>query len=164
MRGNDRAREAGHTLIEVVLVIILLAVITAVAAPRFVNPRAGPAASQIASDLQYAKELALRMQTICGIYIIDGTSYRVFENNNPNDAATDPLGGGDLEVTMSGSLSGVTLGHDIADGILKFDALGNPLEGTAGNSLPAARNITITYGGVIKTITVEPNTGKMTVS
>ena len=164
MRRSDRAHEAGHTLIELMLALILLAVITAVALPRLVNPKAGPAASQIASDVQYAKELALRLHTICGIYIIDGTSYRVFENNDPNDAATDPLGGEDLEVTMSGFLSGVTLSHDIADGILKFDSLGTPLEGSAGNSLPAVRSITITSGGEIKTITVEPNTGKMSVS
>jgi type II secretory pathway pseudopilin PulG len=167
MRRNDRVREAGHTLLEVVMVMILVGIMAAVAAPRFVNPKAGPAAMLVASDLQYAKELALRLQTESGVYFLgcttDCTSYRVFVNNDINDAAVEPLGGGDLEVTMSGSFSGVTLSHDIAEGILKFDALGTPLEGSAGNSLPAVRSITITSAAENRTVTIEPNTGKVTV-
>ncbi len=143
--------------------VILVGIISAVVVLRFPTiPKAGAAARQLVSDIRYAKELAIRLQTMSGIFFIDSTSYRVFENNDTNDPAVDPVTGGDFEVTMSGRFSDVTLTSSFGD-TLKFDALGTPLDGS-DTPLAAAGTITVTDPANTRTVTVEPNTGKVTES
>lgn len=111
MRGRSRNREAGYSVIEIVLLTVLVGIISAVAIARFPSlPKTAPAAEKLAGDIQYAKELAVRLQTMSGVYFIDNTSYRVFQDNDTNKATIDPVTGGAFEVTLSGHLSGVTLG------------------------------------------------------
>ncbi len=163
MRRYHRAQEAGYTLIEIVIVIILVGILSALALPRFVSPRASLAARRLAADIQYAKGLAIRLQTNSGVYFMDSSTYRVFEDDDDvSTAAFDPVTGGNFEVTISGFFSGATLSSNFGN-ILKFDALGTPLDGSdAPLTSPPANEITITSGGETWTITVEPNTGKVT--
>lgn len=162
MRRNHRAQEAGYTLIEIVIVVILVGIISALLVPRFVfPPKARLAGRRLAADMQYAKELAIRLQTKSGIYFINNTTYRVFQNNDVNTAAVDPVTGGNFEVTTSGLFSGVTLAPNFGDTI-KFNALGTPLDGF-DNVLTGAINVSILDDGVeVMTLKVEPNTGKLT--
>ncbi len=164
MRRSQRAREKGFSLTEIILLLILVGIIAALAIPRFVYPKAGAAARRLSSDIQYAKELAIRQQTMSGVFFIDPTSYRVFENDDTSDAAVDPVGGGDLEVTMSGHFSGVTLSQSFTGNTLKFNSLGTPLDGNDVPITPPVNTITVTFDGETRTVTVEPNTGKVTVS
>lgn len=126
-------------------------------------PKTAPAAEKLASDIQYAKELALRLQTMSGVYFLNDTSYRVFQDNDTNKATIDPVTGGAFEVTLSGHLSGVTLGQAFSGDTIKFDALGTPFDGSDA-PLDSAGTITVTFGSENKTITIEPNTGKVSVS
>jgi len=164
MRRTERSREAGFTLIEIVVVMILIGVLAALAIPRFPTyPTAGVAARRLLSDVRYAKELSARLQTMSGIYFISGTQYRVFINNDTSSAAKDPQTGTDYVVTMSGKLSGVTLSQTFTNSILKFDSLGTPLEGSgSGTAFGAAKSVTVSGSGGPRTVTIEPNTGKVT--
>ena len=170
MRRDKHARQAGYTLIELVVVMILIGIITALAIPRFVSPKAGPVSRRLLSDIRYAKELAIRFQNTsgnpcCGVYIINSTSYRVFTNNDPNIAAKDPQTGTDYVVTMSKKFSGVTFTYptSFSGNILKFDSLGTPFEGSgSGTALGSAKTITVNGPGGPRTVTIEPNTGKVT--
>ena len=164
MGRTKRSREAGFTVIEIIIVTILIGVLTALAIPRFPTyPKAGAAARRLLSDIRYAKELSTRLQTMCGIYFISNTQYRVFVNNDTNSAAKDPQTGTNYEVTMSGELSGVTLAQTFTNSILKFNSLGTPLEGSgSGTALGATKSVTVSGSGGPRTVTIEPNTGKVT--
>jgi prepilin-type N-terminal cleavage/methylation domain-containing protein len=166
MRRIERSREAGFTIIEIVVVMILIGVLAALAIPRFPEyPRAGVASRKLLSDIRYAKELSTRLQTMSGIYFISDTQYRVFINNDTNNAAKDPQTGTNYEVTMSGEFAGVTLSQTFTNSILKFNSLGTPMEGSgAGTALGAAKSVTVSGTGGPRTVTIEPNTGKVTAS
>ncbi len=151
---------------EIVILLVLVGMLSAIAVARFPTlPKAATAAERLASDIQYAKELAIRMQTMSGVAFLpltcttDCISYRVFQNNDVTTAAFDPVTGGDFNVNLDGRLSGVTLTSSFGD-TLKFDSLGTPLDGS-GSALGAPITITVSFGGNNKTITVEPNTGKV---
>ena len=163
MRRYHRAQEAGYTLIEIVIVVILVGILSALALPRFVSPSASLAARRLAADIQYAKELAIRLhEEKCGVFFMDSSTYRVFQDDDVSTAAFDPVTGGDFEVSISGLFSDATLDSNFGN-TLKFDALGTPLDGSdAKLTSPPANEITITSGGETWTITVEPNTGKVT--
>ncbi len=155
-------------MIEIVIVVILVGIISALALPRFVSPSPRLAARRLAADIQYAKELAVRLQTMldgspcCGVFFMDSSTYRVFQDGDVSTAAFDPVTGGAFEVTVSKFFTRATLESNFGN-TLKFDALGTPLDGSdAPLTSPPANEITITSGGEIWTITVEPNTGKVT--
>lgn len=166
MRRTARSHEAGFTVIEIIVVIILIGILALLAVPRFPEvPRAGVAARRLLSDIRYAKELSARLQTMCGIYFISNTQYRVFTNNDTSSsgAAKDPHTGAAMEVTMTGEFSGVTLAQTFTNSILKFNSLGTPMEGSgSGTALGAAKSVTLSGSGGPRTVTIEPNTGKVT--
>lgn len=164
MPQGTRAREGGFATLEMVLVIIFIGLISAVAIARWPSiPKSGPAARRLARDIRYAKQLANRLQTMSGVYFIDSTSYRVFQDNDTSTATIDPVTGKDFVVTLSGQFSGVTLSHSFANNTLKFNALGTPLDG-ADTPLAAAGTITVSGPGGDRSVTVEPNTGKVSES
>lgn len=161
MPRSTRAREGGFTTIEMLLVIILIGLLSAVAIARWPSiPKTGPAARRLARDIQYAKQLANRLQTMCGVYFIDSSSYRIFQDNDTGTATMDPVTGKDFVVTLSGKFSGVTLSQSFANNTLKFNALGTPLDGS-DTPLAAAGTITVSGTGGNRSVTVEPNTGKV---
>ena len=160
-----RVGEAGFTLIEFVVVTLLIGILALLAIPRFPQyPKAGVVSRRLLSDIRYAKELSTRLQTKSGIYFISSTQYRVFTNNDTNNAAMDPQTGTAMERTMTGKFSGVTLTlSGITGSILKFDSLGTPWEDSgAGNGLDGGESITVSGPGGPRTVSIEPNTGKVT--
>ena len=170
MYRSERGREAGFTLIEIILVVMLIGIVSAVAIARFPEfPKTGAVARRLVADIRYAKELANRLQDTggnpcCGIYFISSTQYRVFTNDNTSTAATDPHTGTAMEATMTGRFSGVTLSQTFTNSILKFNSLGTPYQGSgSGTALAAAATITVSGTGGDRPVTVEPNTGKVTV-
>lgn len=63
-RQRRHRSEGGFTTIEILLVIILIGMLSAVAIARWPSiPKSGPAARRLARDTQYAKQLANRLQT-----------------------------------------------------------------------------------------------------
>lgn len=148
---------------EIILVVMLIGIVSAVAIARFPEiPKTRAVARNLTSDIRYAKELANRLQTNCGVYFFSTTEYRVFRNDSTGDLVKDPHTGANFVVTLDGQVSGVTITHDLgAANVVKFNSLGTPLDG-AGTPLAAAATITVSGTGGDRTVTVEPNTGKVT--
>ncbi len=160
-RQRTHRSEGGFSTLEMILVITFIGLLSAVAIARWPSiPKSGPAARRLARDIQYAKQLANRLQTMSGVYFIDSTSYRVFQDNDTGTATMDPVTGKDFVVTLSGKFSGVTLSQSFANNTLKFDALGTPFDG-ADTPLAAVSTITVSGPEGNRSVTVEPNTGKV---
>ncbi len=171
MHQSERGREGGFSLIEVVLVVMLMGIIAALAIPHFPTiPKKEWVARGLIRDIRYAKALANRTQTMSGVFFFNCTggvctSYRVFENNDTNDATIDPLTGGSFEVNLSGNLSGVKIIHGLVGATLKFDSVGTPFEDLPPSNTPLTapppNNISVTYSGETITVRVVPNIGKV---
>jgi prepilin-type N-terminal cleavage/methylation domain-containing protein len=158
-------REGGFTLIELVTVVLATAILMALfyAGTNLTGDRAAAAGRRLVSDLRYAQQLANATQARSGV-ALTASSYTVFTSNSSATAATDPLKGGSYVVNMTGDFASVTLSNSLTGGIVRFDSLGIPYQGTDGSqtALAAAQTITVSSGASsIKTITIEPVTGKV---
>ncbi|WDT77129.1 MAG: type II secretion system protein [Candidatus Manganitrophus sp.] len=171
------SREAGFTLIELVIIIVLVTILAATAIPRAANmagTKAAAAARKLQSDIVYAQQLAM----------VQNQRYRVYFNANPapasgyavvNDAApangtwgeagefaVDPVNsGGNLSVALNaGSYAGITISViGFSGSYVEFNTLGVPYD--SGGALAAAKSVSVTGGGFTRTVTVQPSTGRV---
>jgi prepilin-type N-terminal cleavage/methylation domain-containing protein len=155
----------GFTLIELALVILLIAFLAAVftVGTDLTGDRAAALGRKLVSDLRYAQQLANSTQARSGV-VLSSTSYTIFTSNSSATPATNPFKGTSYVVNMTGDYANVTLSNTLTGGIVRFDSLGIPYQGTDGSqtALAAAQTITVSSGsGSVKTITIEANTGKV---
>jgi type II secretory pathway pseudopilin PulG len=138
--------QSGLSLIETTLVILIIAVLSAMIIPKAgfdTPPRSSldGAAHMIASDIRYAQENAMVNRVSKSVIFTSGSSVYTF---NPTHHL-DP----------SGRLpSGVTIGTTIT---FTFNSLGEPIAG-GGNS------VTVSGSGGSKTVSVTPYTGKVSIN
>jgi len=144
---NGRAR--GYTLLELVMTISVVAVLAAVAAPRFSNSlevRAAAAARQVAVDIRSAQRLATTTHVECGVLVVSGSTYRVFTASTATPRV-DPLERVAQDTVLSnGYGADVTIGP--VGALVTFDVRGRLKSGSAA---------TLTVGG--RTLTITPETG-----
>lgn len=168
MRLPDVKCFRGYTIIELVLIIIIVGTLAYVFVPRssIDDTRAAAAGRKLLADLRYAQQLANTTQSRSGM-VITANSYSVFTNNASASTVTDPFTGGLFTVNMTGNFAGVTLSTGITNGIVRFDSLGVPYQGTdAGQTaLAAAGTINVLSGSTpIGMITIQPTTGQITIT
>ena len=134
----------GMTLIEIILVMVIVGILAATLIPRFdftISTKASVdgAAYMIASDIRYAQEWAMANRVSKTVTFTNASSVYTF---NPASTGMDP----------SGQLSGATIGTTVT---FTFNSLGEP---TAGGG----SSVTVSAGGITRTITVTQYTGKVT--
>lgn len=165
MRESDADR--GFTVIELVLIIVVVAIIALAAAPRLADItglKASATARKLQSDIAYTQNLAMTGNRRHRVVFPSATSYEV--RDAAGALATNPDGGGGFAVTTD---SGITLSWTLnGDAALnrgvEFDSLGRPYF-YAGVS-PSITNltagtITVTGGDTAQTVTVQPQTGRV---
>jgi len=137
----------GMTLIEVIMVMVIIGILAATLVPKFdftasSKTSVDGAAYVIASDIRYAQEWAMANRTSKAVTFTNGSSTYAF---NPVSTGMDP----------SGQLpSGVTISSNFT---ITFNSLGEPITGGDGS-------VTVSGGGLTKTIGVVNYTGKVTIS
>ena len=152
---NIRCR--GFSLIELVSVMVILAAISALAAPRFVHHDATlPAqAGQFGRMIRHTQALAMGQGRPLTLDIQSATSYAITDGAMPTPSPIrDP--GGQLQ-TFS-LQNGVTLSG--AD--LEFDSLGRPISGS--NLVTTTRNWILNSGSNVATVNVQAVTGFVSVT
>jgi MSHA pilin protein MshC len=155
-------RQGGFSFVELVMVMVLVGILAAVAAPRLGNLSTYSltgAAQELLSAVRYAQQQSMSHSGANPFQIvIDGSGFTVSQSGT---AITNPLTGsaGYSEDTDTWSGVSVTAGS----GTIAFDARGRPncSAGLAACSLPGDSNATITLskGGESLTVTVERYTG-----
>lgn len=159
-----RKDEKGFTLIELVIVIVLLGIIGVVVSLNLgglSSIRVNNAIKKMAGDLRYAQQLAMTTQIRHGV-IFTANSYTVFENDNTADPARNPQGGGDFNVSFTtGEFAGVIISTSLPGSIVKFEAIGRPLDGNNAVLTTATNQVTFSYSGSTKNISIRPETGEV---
>lgn len=154
----------GFTLIEVVIVIVLLMVLAAAAIPRVGNmsgAKAAAAARKLQSDIAYAQQLAMVSNQRYRVYFntapAPGSGYAVV--NEAGQVIPDPVhSGATLSVALNtGTYAGIVLSASLS--YIEFNTLGVPFN--EGAPLGAAASVSVTGGGVSKSVTVQPVTGNV---
>ena len=149
-----RARRA-FSLIELMLVVAIMAVFAAMAAPRYTDAlyryRADAAARRIAADLTMAQSKARSLATSRSVvFSISGKSYQI-----PNET----------DLNLSGGAYSVNLGsapYYVAIGTVSFN--GNASVTFNGYGVPNnAGSVQVTAGNVVRTISIDSASGVVTV-
>jgi len=149
-----RARHAGFTLLELVVVLVLLSALAVIAVPRLAESgfRSAAFAEQIAAAFRYAQRLAVASGCEMQVEVSAAThSYRLTRRNDGSDTSCGSSGaftldvpspaGGNFTATATGGVL-VTQGL-----VLRFDAQG----------LPSPNGGTVVVGG--RSIVIEAETG-----
>ena len=140
------ARQSGFTFIEVILVMVIMGILSAILIPRLsilTSPDSslGGAAYIIASDIRYVQESAMANRVSKSVIFTSGSSAYTF---NPT-SSLDP----------SGKLpSGITISNNFT---ITFNSLGEPTTGGGGS-------VMVSNGVQTKTISVVNYTGKVNIS
>lgn len=163
--------QRGFTLIELVMVLLLLAILAAVAIPRFSgygSIKQGNAVVKIASDIRYAQNRATTTQQRHRMNFNTSTTYDIqFCNGIYNTAtctcptwvlATDPYTRGPFQINLNNDFSGVTI-SPAPGSWLEFDSLGRPYANPC-NVNTVGRTVAVKYSGEAdKNIVVQQQTG-----
>jgi MSHA pilin protein MshC len=151
------AGSAGFSLIELVTVMVILAAISALAAPRFVHHDATvPAqADQLGRIIRHAQALAMSQGRPLTVDIQSASSYAITDGATPTPSTIrDPSG----QLQAFALQNGVTL----AGADLEFDSLGRPISGS--NLVTTTLNWTLSGGSNTATVNVQAVTGFVSVA
>ena len=178
--GSAHRRRA-FTLVEVMAVVVILAGLWVLILPSMGardDLRAGSAARTVIADLIYAQNRAISTQQTQYVNLTlaaAGTNggYALYDQQPFTTPITNPIAQGPYTVTFgSGAasqfstikVSGVNLGT-AGYTVLAFNELGQPMGGTTSTAptvLTAAGTITLSSGTQSITLSIEPDTGNIT--
>jgi MSHA pilin protein MshC len=159
----------GFTLIELVMILVLIGIIAVFAAPKLGNiatTNAGAFADKLRADIRYAQNMAMSTNRRYRVYFNTAPSpnpgYTVVNDANGNgtwgeagEVVMDPAGSGDLNIALNaGQYAGITFSAvGFSGNYVEFNALGVPYD--SGGALTLSKNVTISPGGAIVTVTAQ---------
>lgn len=155
-----------YELVLVITILLILAVSVAVKVVSFDEIKLSSAASKLAADISYCQQLAITKQIFHGIsFDTTHNQYFLFENSpatkikDPYNRAQDFIVAyNNIEELNGVSINAVNLNSTSQ---LRFDGLGIPYDANQ-NALNTDGSITLRMGANSKTITITPQTGKIT--
>jgi Tfp pilus assembly protein FimT len=91
MPSATRAKEAGHSVVETLMVLTIAAILTSVAVPQMISARrllrASSMAREIATQLRFARQQAMtQRQAFTFQYDNSTKTVKIFDHNNSNNA------------------------------------------------------------------------------
>jgi len=151
----------GFTLVELILVMVLVAILAAEVMPRLPDNtlNLSAQAEQLASDIRLAQSMAMTRGQRFGIKI----------NANPTNTyqIVDQNGNGTVVHPVTGNTTAINLASTVAttNALVEFDGKGKPYTDvlTPPTALAGTATITLTKNGQARTVTVEVETGKVSI-
>ena len=175
--GASRPRVRAFTFPEVLVVVCLLGIASAIVLPQISQQddlNTAAAARVVMGDLLYAQNRAIAMQTVQYVsFDVPGQQYTLASSMSPLTALQHPVN--DTNYVMTFGQTGpndisqsVTLTSASFDGsaTIAFDETGVPYSYSAGAATPLSStgSIVLSCGNYTLTIFVSPNTGEISVN
>ena len=150
----------GMTLVELVIVILIIAVLSAVALISYqpLPIEVSAMAQQLASDIRYTQSLSMTKGVRYHLISTGTNTYQIL--NASGTPITFAMGSTTMTMGAGISFNGAT---NLPNSLIAFDGWGAPYVDTANTSLTAAGVITLTSGTQSQTVTITPVTGRVTV-
>lgn len=145
----------GFTLVELVIVVLIIGILTGVAAPKFVSSlkwaQANAAVLRVKADLNLARQTAISQSKEQEVqFTVNSTVYTLPGIADPDHPALNDYTVNLAEGTYRAVVTAATFG---AGTTLEFDHYGQANGGS----------VTISAGGVTKEISVDATTGAVTI-
>ena len=155
-------RNTAFTLIELIVVILIAAILAAIAVARWPGGRINlnATAQQLASDIRYTQTLAMsRAQD----YRLNVTASTYSITTGGGTAVNNPITGSANVALPSGTT--ITISPtNLPNNLIAFDSQGIPYtDSTTAATLGSAAVITLTSNSLTTTVTIQPQTGRVTV-
>ena len=154
--------ERGMTLVEMIAVLLLMAIVSAVVLNRFMDITAVSTTASVETvraHLRYAQAMAMKQNRFLWGIKCDGADYWLFRAEDTADYSTDPLDQ-DRDATIY-YLPGEDEKKLPAAGMgafhIYYDAYGRPRQYDSGKTALLTTALTITVGS--ETIQISPETG-----
>ena len=151
------AGQKGFTLVELIMTIVIIGIIGAVAAPRFINNNVFQSrgfADQVQATLRYAQKMAIaQRRNVCVTVTASNIALTIANASGAAVACGSPF---NLPTGVNSITSPAAVTITPAPSTFNFDALGRPCD-TPGNLSTVQKSIAIT--GTPNNIFVEPETG-----
>lgn len=153
----------GFTLVELLIVIAIISILTVTVLPKWQagGINLGAQANQLASDIRYTQSLA--MTSGQRYYLIKQSSNTYQILNASGSPITLAFGG--TTMTLN---SGITFGTltNLPNSLIAFDGKGTPYTTSTspGTILASTATMPLVSGSTTKTISITPETGRVTVT
>jgi len=150
------SKNSGFTLIEVVAVLVIIGIVSAVVAVRMSDTSTYDLASQVEvvkTHLRYAQIRAMNTDTVWGISFSGPTptTYYLFQGVGSTTPVLLP-GEDNATVSLAAKKSKLTITPP-AGGVVAFDSYGSPSTVTGTTLVPLTADLTITTNSVNITVT-----------
>lgn len=168
LRREPRKARAGYTLIELLIVITMLGIASAVVIPQIGSTdvlRVQSTVRAIVADINVAQSDALATQRPRAvIFDVQRNKYSVVEvRNGVIDPQTNTISTTDLNDDRKFHTSKIVSATFDGTSTLIFDELGGPVSDAGGTTPGAGGRIVVSGSGAVFNINVEAYTGRVTV-
>ncbi|QDU37529.1 hypothetical protein Mal4_18430 [Maioricimonas rarisocia] len=149
---------SGFSMVEIALVVLIIAMIAAVASPRYLESRnhfhAEAAAARVAADLYHARQNAKTKGTTQSVDFTPASHTYTLTGMNDIDHPTQPFTVDLTTLSSPATIVSVSFGSGGTGTTIVFDMYGRPDYGG---------NVVIASGGQQRTIVVNAQTGKISI-
>jgi MSHA pilin protein MshC len=151
---------SGFTLIEMVMVIMVIAILSIVVINQLpaASINIGAEAQIMINNLRYTQALAMYTGQSYYLTAASGSSYEIV---NAGGTASVLAQGNTVRTFPTGVSFGPT---NFPNGLVGFNSHGQPTTDTSGTLLTTVGTLSLTNGTTTMTITVQPETGRLTLS